>query len=69
MSKVKEIVWEHSILPKGYRYHTREYRNLDAAKREQDRLKKHGFETKRVRGRKLDIAIAIKNNPNKEAEP
>ena len=58
--QITEMVWEHSILPEGYRYHTREYRNLEAAKREQIRLETHGLETKRVRGRKSEIAIAIK---------
>lgn len=58
--KYTEVVYESSILPKGWKYHPREFRRVEPAKREQERLEKKGFDTKRIRGKKSQIAIAIK---------
>jgi len=58
--KYTEVVYESSLLPKGWKYHPREFRRVEPAKREQERLEKKGFDTKRIRGTKSQIAIAIK---------
>jgi len=64
--KYTEVIYESSILPKGWKYHHREFRRVEPAKREQERLEKKGLKTKRVRGTKSRIAIAIKPKGEKE---